>query len=214
MTLSAFKNPSFSQVQLIWYTLFILTCLPLAWLVYRGSNSALGVNPVETITNDTGNWALYLLMAALTVTPLRQLSGWHWLARMRRMLGLMAFLYVCLHALTYFWLEQFFDVGAIWQDILTRPFIAVGIITMLLLVPLAVTSWSKMMRMMGGKRWQQLHRLVYVIAILSVVHFWLLKAGKNLIGEPVLFAGIVTVLLGARIARRVWQQRHKTKRFV
>ena len=197
-----FRQLSFQQTTGLWYVFWLLSCIPFVRLVVLGFNNGLGANPVEFITRDTGSWALYLLCITLAVTPVRKLTGWHWLARMRRMLGLMSFFYLCLHFTAFFWFEHFFDVVAMWQDVITRPFIAVGLVALLLLLPLAVTSWSKMMRLLGGKRWQMLHRLIYLAAPLAVVHFLWAKAGKNLVFEPILFAVIVSVLLVARVATR------------
>ncbi len=194
-----FKTLSFQQTQGLWFCFLLLACVPFLRLIILGSNGGLGANPVEFITRDTGNWALYLLCIALAVTPIRHFTGWHWLARMRRMLGLMSFFYLCLHFTAFIWFEHFFDLQAIWQDVMTRPFVAVGLAAFILLIPLAITSWSTMMRLLGGRRWQLLHRLVYLAAPLALVHFWWAKAGKNLVFEPILFTVVITMLLGIRI---------------
>jgi sulfoxide reductase heme-binding subunit YedZ len=147
-----------------------------------GRPNALGANPIETITRASGEWALRFLLITLAVTPLRRLTGLHWLLRLRRMLGLYAFAYAAAHFTIYLWLDQFFDWGAIARDILERPFITVGFAAFVLLIPLAATSNSFAIRRLGGRQWQALHRSVYAIAIFAVLHFWwLVKAD---IGRP------------------------------
>ncbi|MFQ5760913.1 MAG: sulfite oxidase heme-binding subunit YedZ, partial [Acidiferrobacterales bacterium] len=151
--------------------LFVLCLVPLAWLVWDGVTNNLGANPVETVRRYTGDWTLRFLLIALTVTPLRRLTGWHVVIRLRRMLGLFAFFYACLHFVSYIWLDQFFMWDAIIEDILDRPYITVGVASFLLLIPLAVTSTNGMVRRLGARRWQRLHQLVYVIGVLGVIHF-------------------------------------------
>ena len=180
---------------------FMLCLLQLAWLVWLGFNDGLGTNPIEAITHETGLWTLRLLLITLCITPLRRFTGWNAVLRLRRMLGLFAFFYACLHLLTYVWLDQFFDWGGMLHDIAKRPFITVGFAGFLCLVPLAVTSTHAMMKRLG-RRWQQLHRLVYVIPVLGVLHYlWLVKAD---IGPPLGYGAIVAGLLGVRLywARR------------
>lgn len=179
--------------------LFVLALLPLARLVAFGFLDRLGANPIEFITRNTGDWALYFLCITLAVTPLRKLTRWNWLVRLRRMLGLYAFFYVALHFTIFFWLDHFFDVQEMWADIVKRPFITVGVLAFVLLIPLAITSTNGMVRRLGGKRWQWLHRLTYVIVPLGVLHFWWVKAGKNLLAQPILFSAIVALLLLARV---------------
>lgn len=175
---------------------FLLALLPLALLLMAAWQDQLGANPIEKITHNTGYWTLTFLLISLGVTPLRQLSGASWLFRLRRMLGLFAFFYACLHFLTYLVLDQFFDWSAIAKDILKRPYITVGFAAFVLLIPLAVTSTNAMQRRLGGKNWKRLHRLVYLIATAGVVHFaWLVK--KDL-SRPLLFAGILALLLVLR----------------
>ncbi len=177
--------------------LFVLCSVPLAWLVWDGVTNNLGANPVETVRRYTGDWTLRFLLIALTVTPLRRLTGWHVVVRLRRMLGLFAFFYACLHFVSYIWLDQFFMWDAIMEDILDRPYITVGVASFLLLIPLAVTSTNGMARRLGGRRWQRLHQLVYVIAVLGVIHFlWLVKSD---ISEPVIYGAILALLLGFRL---------------
>ncbi len=184
---------------------FLLGLLPLALLLWRGLTGGLGANPIEAVIRFNGDWALRLLLVTLAVTPLRQLTGWSWVMRVRRMIGLFAFFYAALHLLGYVVLDQFFDWGAIFADILKRPYITVGMTAFALLVPLAVTSTNAMMRRLGGRRWQQLHRLVYPAAILGVLHFyWLVKADVR---EPLLYAALLAVLLGYRLAQRLHRRK-------
>ncbi len=180
---------------------FLLGCFPLLRLVILAISSQLGANPVEFITHSTGTWTLVGLMLTLTVTPLRQLTGYTGLIRIRRMLGLFTFFYASLHFVTYIWLDQFFDLHAIVKDVYKRPFITVGFIAYLLLIPLALTSSNAMIRRLGAKRWQRLHRAVYLIAILGVLHYvWLVKKD---IRQPLIYAGILSFLLGWRVIRRL-----------
>lgn len=177
-------------------SVFILAFVPLVLLILNALQNNLGANPIESINRSLGDWALRFLLITLTITPMRRLLNLPWLIRLRRMLGLFAFFYVCLHLLSYVVLDQFFDWGEIVKDIIKRPFITVGFFSFLLLIPLAVTSTQKWMKRLGGARWQQLHKLVYVIAIGAVVHyFWLVKAD---ISEPLIYAGILAVLLSYR----------------
>jgi sulfoxide reductase heme-binding subunit YedZ len=160
---------------------------------------------VEAVTRGLGTWTLNLLLVTLAVTPLRKLTGWHLVARLRRMLGLFAFFYACLHLTTYLWFDQFFDWRAIADDILKRPFITVGMAAFVLLVPLAATSHSYAIRRLGGRRWQELHRTVYAIAILAVLHYsWLVKADQ---AQPLLYAGVLAGLLGIRVWWREQERR-------
>jgi sulfoxide reductase heme-binding subunit YedZ len=176
--------------------LFAVCLLPLARLVVLGVGSGLGANPIEFITHSTGTWTLVGLLATLSVTPLRQLTGRADLIRYRRMLGLFAFFYACLHFTTYIWLDQFFDLSGIAKDIVKRPFITLGFAAFVLLIPLAATSTHAMMRRLG-RRWQQLHRLVYPIALLGVIHYlWLVK--KDLT-QPLIFGAVLVLLLAMRL---------------
>ena len=178
--------------------LFVLCLTPLLWLVWRGLSDGLGANPIEAIIRNLGDWALRFLLIALAVTPLRKITGWNAVARWRRMLGLFAFAYVVLHFMSYVGLDQFFDWGAIGREIIKRRYITLGMVAVVLLIPLAVTSTNAMMKRLGGKRWQTLHRLVYVIAPLGVTHHWLMV--KKDISEPMMHAAILAVLLGWRLA--------------
>lgn len=180
--------------------LFVLALVPLAILVYRTLNNDLGANPIETINRYTGDWVLRFLLLTLAVTPLRRLTGWNGLLRYRRMLGLFAFFYACLHFLSWVWLDQYFVLANIVADVVKRPFITMGFACFLMLIPLAATSTSAMIRRLGAKRWQQLHRLVYLIGIGGVVHYlWLVKSD---IREPLVYAAILAVLLGSRLWHR------------
>jgi methionine sulfoxide reductase heme-binding subunit len=177
--------------------LFIVCLIPLALLVWRGFNGGLTANPIEFITHTTGWWGLTFVLITLSVTPVRRWLDMPWLLRMRRMLGLFAFFYASLHFLTWLVVDQFFDWDAITKDIIKRPYITVGFSAFVLLLPLAVTSTNAMVRRLGAARWQALHRAVYVIALLGVVHFWWLV--KKDITEPLVFAALLTVLLSARL---------------
>lgn len=185
--------------------------LPLVRLLVLGASGGLGANPIEFITRSTGTWTLVGLLLTLSITPLRRLSGRADLIRYRRMLGLFSFFYACLHFVTYIWLDQFFDPAAIVRDIVKRPFITVGFSAFVLLVPLAATSTHAMMRRLG-RRWQRLHRLVYVIALLGVIHYlWLVK--KDLT-EPLIYGGVLLLLLAMRMQWGVELIRMARDRFV
>jgi sulfoxide reductase heme-binding subunit YedZ len=176
--------------------LFLACLLPLLVLVLGAINDDLGTNPVETLTHETGQWALRFLLIGLTVTPLRRLLKAAWLIKLRRMLGLFAFFYASLHFLTYLWLDQFFDWHEIIIDIPKRPFITIGFVSLLLLLPLALTSTSAMQRRLG-KKWLTLHKLVYVIPVLVLLHFaWSLKADYS---EPLSYALLFVLLMLMRL---------------
>ena len=178
-------------------TAVLIFCLfPLSQLVFQAYSGDLGVNPIETITRFTGSWALVFLLASLAVTPLRRMTGWNELIKLRRMIGLCAFLYAALHFATYIGLDHFFDFRAIGNDIVKRPYVTAGFIAFAIMVPLALTSNAAMIRRLG-KRWQQLHRWVYVAAIAAVIHFyWLVKAD---ISRPAQYGAILALLLGYRL---------------
>ena len=184
--------------------LFVISLVPLAVLIQKGLNNDLGANPVETINRFTGDWVLRFLLVTLAVTPLRRLFGWNALLRYRRMLGLFAFFYVCLHFLSYAWLDQYFAIADIIKDVAKRPYITVGFACFLMLIPLAATSTNAMIRRLGARRWQRLHRLVYLVGVGGIVHFlWLVKSDLR---EPLIYGAILAVLLGFRLwdwARRV-----------
>jgi len=184
--------------------LFFVCLIPLGRLVWLAFNGGLGANPIEFVTRSTGTWTLVFLLITLSITPIRKLTGQNALLRVRRMLGLFAFFYACLHFTTYIWWDQFFDWVAILKDIKKRPFITVGFACFVLLLPLAATSTNAMMRRLG-RRWQQLHRLVYLIGIGGVVHYWWLV--KKDITQPALYALVLALLLGYRLV--VWRQARK-----
>lgn len=190
--------PTPKQITLIKAVIFVLALVPFARMVWLTVTDQL-VEPLEFITHGTGDWTLYFLSITLAVTPLRRLSGQNWLVKLRRMLGLFAFFYACLHFMTFFWFDHFFDVAAMFKDVLKRPFILVGFAAFLLLVPLAATSTNGMVKRLGGKRWQAWHRLIYLAVPLGVLHFWWMKAAKNNLGQPLLFLVIVAALLGIRL---------------
>jgi len=175
-----------------------LACLgPLIRLAWKAYSGGLGANPIEFITHSTGDWTLIFLCVTLGVTPLRRLTKQYWLIRLRRMFGLFAFFYAALHFTTYIWLDKFFALHEMIKDVSKRPFITAGFTAFLLLVPLAVTSSSGWIRRLGGKRWNLLHRLIYVSAIAAVIHYlWLVKADLT---KPLRYAAVVGVLLGYRI---------------
>ncbi len=175
---------------------FLGGLIPLALLGLDALQGNLGANPIETITHQTGLWTLILLLATLAITPFRRLTGVNWLIQYRRMIGLFAFFYGSLHLMTYLWLDQFFDVHSIIKDVYQRPFITVGFTAFVLLVPLAVTSTQGWIRRLG-KRWQVLHRLIYVSAAAGVTHFvWLVKKD---IREPLIYGAILTLLMAIRV---------------
>lgn len=194
-------NPSPQQFKAIKAALFVIALLPFARLVLFTVTERLGANPIEFITRNTGDWTLYFLCITLAVTPLRRLTKWNWLIKLRRMIGLFAFFYALLHFTTFLWFDHFFDVEEMLKDIAKRPFITVGFSAFLLLIPLALTSTNGMVKRLGGRRWQWLHRTIYVIAPLGILHFWWMKAGKHDFVEPILFGIIVAVLLLSRVAR-------------
>jgi sulfoxide reductase heme-binding subunit YedZ len=181
---------------------FVASLLPLCRLVVLGMTGGLGANPVEFVTRSLGTWTLVFLCLTLAVSPARWLGAPPAIVRLRRMLGLYAFFYGSLHFLLYIWLDQWFDWRAVAADIAERPFITAGFAAWLLMVPLAITSNRFAIRRLGS-RWQRLHRLVYLLVPLGVLHFWWHKAGKNDIGEPAVYAAIVAVLLAVRIVRRI-----------
>ncbi len=190
--------PSNKQLTAAKCALFLLALIPMARLVWGVMNDGLGANPLEFITRNTGDWTLYFLTTGLAITPLRRILNANWLIKFRRMLGLFAFFYACLHFLAFFWFDHFFALDEMLADVVRRPFILLGFLAFLCLIPLAATSTNFMMRAMGGQRWQLLHKLVYVAAILGLLHFWWMKAAKNNLGQPLLFAIIVGVLFAMR----------------
>jgi len=196
------------SVRLIKIPVFIACLLPLTKLLletFGALGMSLGANPIEELIHRCGLWGLNFLYITLAVTPLRRISGWNWLIRFRRMFGLFSFFYLCLHFTVYAGLDQRFDLGAIGEDILKRPYITLGMTGLTLLIPLAVTSTGGMMRRLG-RRWLQLHRLVYIIAVLGTWHFyWQVK--KDVL-EPLIYAGILALLLGFRLFV-FWQKKQR-----
>jgi sulfoxide reductase heme-binding subunit YedZ len=180
---------------LVW----ILALLPFARLLYLGATAQFGANPLEFVTRSTGTWTLVMLCVTLAITPLRRFTGWNWLIKLRRMLGLFAFFYAVQHFLLWLGVDRGFDVAYMIKDIAKRPFITVGFAAFVLLVPLAATSTNGMVKRLGGKRWQALHKAIYAIAVLGILHFWWHKAGKNDFSEVSIYAAVVFVLLGLRM---------------
>lgn len=207
-------QPSPRQLALIKALLFLVCLLPFARLMFGlyaeltgvdplGLTEVLGANPIEYIIRDLGTWALNFLLITLCITPLRKATGWHWLLRLRRMLGLYVFFYALLHFNIYLGLDQGYDWGEILKDIIKRPFITVGMLTFLLLLPLALTSNNAAIRRLGGKRWQSLHRLIYPLSICAVLHYWWLI--KLDVTQPAIYAAILAGLLMVRI-RDYWRR--------
>ena len=186
---------------------FVLCLLPFAWLFYGAFTNNLGANPAEHLIRATGDWTLRFLCIVLAVTPLRVLSSTPQLARFRRMLGLFVYFYVVLHLLSYSWFDMGFDIPDIAKDIAKRPFILVGFSAFVLLTPLAATSFNRAIKALGGKRWQMLHKLVYLIAGLGLLHFFWMRAGKNDFTEVFVYAAIIAVLLGWRVVQFLKKKR-------
>jgi sulfoxide reductase heme-binding subunit YedZ len=189
-------------VKVRWFkpVVFLACLIPLARLGWKAYSGALGANPIEVITHSTGDWILRFLLITLAITPLRKLTGQAWLIRYRRMFGLFAFSYAVLHFLTYIWLDKFFDVHEMLADVTKRRFITVGFTGFVLLIPLALTSTSGWIRRLGGRRWQALHRLIYVSAVAGVIHYiWLVRADLH---KPLEYAFVLSLLLGYRMV--IW----------
>jgi sulfoxide reductase heme-binding subunit YedZ len=187
-----------------------MICLyPLARLLYKYKFGGLGANPIEFITLATGTWTLTLLLATLAVTPLRKVTGLNWLIRFRRLIGLFAFFYGFLHFMTYVWLDKFFDVHDMLRDVAKRPFITAGFVAFMSMVPLAVTSTAWAIRKLGGKNWNQLHRLIYLSGIAAVVHFWWkVKADHR---RPATYGAVLLVLLLYRAGVSAWPRLHRSR---
>ncbi len=186
---------------------FVACLLPFAWLLYAAIANQLGANPAEALVRSTGDWTLRFLCIVLTVTPLRVITKTPALARFRRMLGLYVYFYVVVHLLSYSWFDMGFDVGDIVKDIIKRPFILVGFSAFVCLTPLAFTSFNRAIKAMGAKRWQLLHKLVYVVAGLGTLHFFWMRAGKNNFSEVFIYAAILGVLLGWRLLEYLKKKR-------
>jgi len=179
--------------------LFMLALVPLGWLFFGALTQGLGPNPAEALMRGTGDWVLRFLCLTLAITPLRQWTGWTALARLRRMLGLFSFFYALVHFLCYAWLDMGFDAAAIVRDIPKRPFVLVGTLALLLMLPLAATSFNRAIKALGAARWRQLHRLVYGIVSLGLLHFFWMRSAKNDFAEVAVYAVIVALLLGWRL---------------
>jgi sulfoxide reductase heme-binding subunit YedZ len=186
---------------------FAAALFPFAWLVYAAITNQLGANPAEALIRSTGDWTLRFLCIVLAVTPLRVLTRTPALARFRRMAGLFMYFYAVCHLLSYGWFDMGFEVPDIAKDIAKRPFILVGFSAMVLLTPLALTSFNRAIKFLGAKRWQALHKLVYAIAGLGILHFFWMRAGKNNFAEVFVYAAILAALLGWRVVH-AWRQKH------
>ncbi len=193
-------------------TVWLLGLLPAVWLLWGAIANTLGANPAEALIRSTGDWALRLLCVALAVTPLRVTLGVPALARLRRDVGLLCFTYTCIHLLCYAWLDMSLVLGDIWHDILKRPFILVGMLSWVILLALALTSFNAAVRSLGARRWQLLHRTVYAVAGLAVLHFFWMRSGKNDFAEVAVYAAILAVLLGWRLWRRLASRSAQLKR--
>ncbi|HEY8879509.1 MAG TPA: protein-methionine-sulfoxide reductase heme-binding subunit MsrQ [Roseateles sp.] len=183
--------------------LFLLCLAPLAWLVYGAAANQLGANPAEALIRRLGDWTLRGLWLTLAITPLRELTGLAALARFRRMLGVFTFSYATLHLLAYGWLDQGLDLAVIAADIAKRPFILMGFTAWALMLPLAATSFNKAIKALGAKRWQALHKTVYAIAVIALMHFIWMRAGKHNFAEPAVYGVILAALLGWRLWKRL-----------
>ena len=183
--------------------LFAASLVPFGWLLYASFTDQLGANPAEYLTRATGDWTLRFLCLTLAVTPARQVTGLNWLLRYRRMLGLFTFFYGVLHLCCYAGFDMSFDLAAIVRDIPKRPFVLAGFTALVLMVPLAATSFNRAVRWLGAARWQALHRLVYVVAIAALLHFFWMRGAKNNFAEPIVYLAIIGSLLGWRVWRRL-----------
>jgi sulfoxide reductase heme-binding subunit YedZ len=199
------RNLTAAHIKRVKLVIFVVALLPLLRLIERGVHDNLSANPLEFITRATGDWAIYFLCLTLLITPLRRLTQMSWLLRLRRLLGLYVFFYAVLHFLCFLWFDHFFDLEEMGKDILKRPFIAVGFTALVLLVPLAATSTDRMMRQLG-RWWGRLHRLIYAVALLAVLHFWWMKLGKNNLLEPMIIVLVMLLLLGSRLIF-LWRSR-------
>ena len=198
---AARPRPPKAKPKLSWIAaktvLWLLCLIPAASLIWKGFHADLGANPVEYITHATGNWTLRLILITLCVTPARKLFKKPMLTRFRRPLGLFAFFYGCLHFMTWFWLDKSLDLTKMWEDVAKRPFITMGFLGFVAMLPLAVTSTAGWIRRLGGKNWQRLHRLIYITGMAGVIHYyWLVKADVRL---PVMYAVMLSILLGYRV---------------
>jgi len=189
------------RLRLTKIAIFLAALIPLERLLWKTTHDGLGANPIEVITHSTGDWTLILVLTTLSITPLRRITRQYWLIGVRRMIGLFAFFYGTLHFLTYIWLDKFFDVHEMLKDIGKRRFITVGFSAFVLMIPLALTSTAWSIRRLGGKRWQRLHRLIYLTGILAVIHyFWLVKADHR---KPIAYGVVLSILLLYRVGVRM-----------
>jgi sulfoxide reductase heme-binding subunit YedZ len=183
---------------------WVVSLLPIAWLLLQFFDGGLGANPIQALTRSLGDWALRFLLLTLAVTPLRMLTGWGRIAGLRRTFGLIAFTYACLHLVSYMGLDQLFDWETLWKDVVKRRYITIGMISFLLMIPLAITSTNSMIKKMGASRWRALHRVVYAIAPLVVLHFFMMiRAGYD---RPVLYGLAAAALLIMRMVRATMRQ--------
>lgn len=190
-------NPSPKQLTAIKAVVFVAALLPFLNIAY-GLASGQAIDPLAYLTDGTGDWGLYMLCATLCVTPLRRFTGMNWVIKLRRMLGLYAFFYALVHFLTFVWFEHGFNVAAIWKDVLKHPYVTVGFAAFVLLIPLAATSTQAMIRRLG-RNWTRLHRLIYLIAPLAILHLWWIRAGKHNFQQPIVWGSVVAVLLLLRV---------------
>ena len=186
-----------------WWALLALGVLPLAWLLWGAASDGLGANPAEALIRATGDWTLRGLCLTLAITPLRVRLGWPELLRFRRLLGLLTFAYALLHLLAYAWLDMGLELQDIVRDLPKRPFVLVGSLAFVLLTPMAATSWNGAIRRLGARRWQALHRSIYAVAALAVLHFWWMRAGKNNFSDVWVYGLVLAALLAWRWLRRV-----------
>jgi methionine sulfoxide reductase heme-binding subunit len=208
------KPTSLTQKQIVWLKVLVWIGLfiPVAYIVYAAATNNLGANPQSEIEHFTGEWTLRLIIATLAITPLRRILGWNWLIRFRRLLGLFAFVYASLHFISYMWFDQNFQLSAMLADIAKRRFIYVGFAAWLTLVPLAVTSTTGWIRRMGGKRWNTLHKLTYVCAVLGIIHFyWGQKADHE---DPIMYGSVLLALFLVRAYYKLRKTTAKPKRAV
>ncbi|MCP1175265.1 protein-methionine-sulfoxide reductase heme-binding subunit MsrQ [Ralstonia chuxiongensis] len=187
------------QLRVVKAIVWVVALMPFLRIVFLGTTDQFGPNPLEFVTRSTGTWTLVLLCCTLAITPLRRITGMNWLIRLRRMLGLYAFFYGSIHFLIWLLVDRGLDPASMLKDIVKRPFITVGFAAFVLMIPLAATSTNAMVRRLGGKRWQWLHRLVYVTGVLGILHYWWHKAGKHDFAEVSIYAAVMAVLLGLRV---------------
>jgi methionine sulfoxide reductase heme-binding subunit len=201
--------PKFNRWWILKPLVFLLCLVPMALLIWNAFNGGLSPNPISDITNTTGDWTLRFLMITLAISPLRRITGWTGLTRFRRMLGLFCFFHGCLHFTTYLWLDHYFNFPIIVEDVLMRPYITLGFTGFVLMIPLALTSTRKWIGRLGGKRWQKLHRLIYVTATCGVIHYlWLVKLD---IRRPLAYGALLALLMAFRGWNTVMTRREKEK---